>query len=212
MEIQLKIKNKFFKPTQLYKEFLILDLIKQNKNITQREISNHIGIAVSSVNSNLDIFLKANLILKKKYSSKNIEYKLTKKGIEKRKLLNIWFFKSSLRVYQNATNNILYYLKKLTILNDNKILLYGAGDVAEIIIRVLKDKNIDNSIDVVAVIDDDKNKQGKMITNIPIISIDQIKNYFHKLVLVSSYTHRFDIIDNLKKTNYPMDFVINFFE
>jgi hypothetical protein len=41
--------NTFFKPTPLYKEFMILDLIEKNKDITQREIADNIGNAVSLV-------------------------------------------------------------------------------------------------------------------------------------------------------------------
>jgi DNA-binding MarR family transcriptional regulator len=50
--------NSFFKPTLLYKEFMILDLIEKNANITQREISNAIGVAVSMINSYLDEYEK----------------------------------------------------------------------------------------------------------------------------------------------------------
>ena len=47
-------KNPFFKPTPLYKEFMILDLIEKDAKITQRAISDALGIAVSMVNSYLD--------------------------------------------------------------------------------------------------------------------------------------------------------------
>jgi DNA-binding MarR family transcriptional regulator len=50
--------NSFFKPTLLYKEFMILDLIEKNKDITQREISESIGVAVSMINSYLDEYEK----------------------------------------------------------------------------------------------------------------------------------------------------------
>ena len=50
--------NTFFKPTPLYKEFMILDLIEKNKDITQREIAKHLGIAVSLVNAYLDEYEK----------------------------------------------------------------------------------------------------------------------------------------------------------
>lgn len=46
--------NNFFKPTLLYKEFMILDLIEKDSNITQREISKAINIAVSMVNNYLN--------------------------------------------------------------------------------------------------------------------------------------------------------------
>ena len=44
----------FFKPTMLYKEYMILDLIEKNKDITQREISQTVGIAVSMTNDYID--------------------------------------------------------------------------------------------------------------------------------------------------------------
>ena len=50
--------NTFFKPTPLYKEFMILDLIEKNKDITQREISETVGVAVSMVNNYLDEYEK----------------------------------------------------------------------------------------------------------------------------------------------------------
>lgn len=50
--------NSFFKPTALYKEFMILDLIEKNKDITQRQISQEIEIAVSLVNEYLDEYEK----------------------------------------------------------------------------------------------------------------------------------------------------------
>jgi predicted transcriptional regulator len=46
--------NPFFKPTPLYKEFMILDLIEKNPSLTQREIGDAIGVAVSMVNAYLD--------------------------------------------------------------------------------------------------------------------------------------------------------------
>lgn len=45
---------------------MILDMIEKNPNITQREMSHAIGIAVSMVNSYLDQFEKSKLINKKK--------------------------------------------------------------------------------------------------------------------------------------------------
>ena len=43
--------NSFFKPTALYKEFMILDLIEKDAHITQRGIAKSIGVAVSLVNN-----------------------------------------------------------------------------------------------------------------------------------------------------------------
>ena len=50
------IDNAFFKPTMLYKEFMILNLIEKDSSITQRTMGKMIGIAVSMINNHLDTF------------------------------------------------------------------------------------------------------------------------------------------------------------
>jgi len=147
--------NSFFKPTALYKEFMILDLIEKDSHITQREIAHEIGIAVSLVNNYLDAYEKKGLIKRKYISTKTVEYFVTKKGLERRKLLNIWYLKSSHEVYLSAKDNIIMFLKQIIDKGFKKILLYGAGEVAEIMLQVMNDDgNI--PLEILAVVDDDE--------------------------------------------------------
>lgn len=129
---------------------MILDMIEKNINITQREMSKTIGIAVSMVNDYLDEYEKKGFIKRKYLSTKNVEYIITKKGIERRKVLNIWYLKSTHFVYQSAKDDIFNFLNQIIRRGFKKLLLYGAGEVAEIILQVMND---DNSIplDIVAV-------------------------------------------------------------
>lgn len=129
---------------------MILDMIEKNTNITQREMSKTIGIAVSMVNDYLDEYEKKGFIKRKYLSTKNVEYIITKKGIERRKVLNIWYLKSTHFVYQSAKDDIFNFLNQIIRRGFKKLLLYGAGEVAEIILQVMND---DNSIplDIVAV-------------------------------------------------------------
>ena len=203
--------NQFFKPTLLYKEYMILDMIEKNSNITQREMSNAIGMAVSMVNDYLDEYEKKGLINRIKHSTKNVEYSITKKGTERRKLLNIWYLKSSHGIYLQAKDNITNFLNQIINKGFKKILLYGAGEVAEIMLRVLNDDN-NIPIEVLAVIDDDITKENQSIVNLPIINIMNINKYEHDGILVSSYKHHDVINMNLKKIKYPTNRVLNFFD
>ena len=101
----------FFKPTNLYKEYMILDLIEKNKDITQRDLASHLGIAVSMVNLLLDGIERDGYLRRKKHTTKTVEYILTKKGIERRKVLNIGFLSSSLRfiMKQKKTSSSLSF-------------------------------------------------------------------------------------------------------
>jgi DNA-binding MarR family transcriptional regulator len=201
----------FFKPTQLYKEYMILDLIEKNKDITQRELASHLGIAVSMVNSHLDIYEKDKLIKRKKHSTKTVEYFVTKKGSERRKLLNIWYLKSSHSVYLSAKDNITIFLNQIIDKGFKRILLYGAGEVAEIILQVMNDDN-QIPLEVVAIIDDNIDRIGDKLVNLPIITLSELGNYNHDGIMISSYKHHETIHNNLVKIDYPKKQIIQFFD
>ena len=203
--------NSFFKPTLLYKEFMILDLIEKDAHVTQREISKTIGVAVSMVNQYIDNFEKKGLIKRKKHSTKTVEYFISKKGLERRKLLNIWYLKSSHEVYLSAKDNIIKFLNQIIHKGFKKILLYGAGEVAEIMLQVMNDDN-NIPLEVLAVIDDDVSKQNDNIVNKPVIGSDQIKLFKHDGILVSSYKHHDAINHKLDLINYNKNNIINFFD
>ena len=202
--------NTFFKPTPLYKEFMILDLIEKNKDITQREIGESIGVAVSMINEYLDLYESKGLIKRKHYSTKTVDYFVTKKGTERRKLLNIWYLKSSQEVYFSAKDNISVFLNQISEKGFRKILIYGAGEVAEIVLDAIQnDKVIE--LDVLAVIDDDLTKEGYTLVNKQIITSDKISDFKHDGILISSYTHHKLIYDKLINTNYDKKNIIQFF-
>lgn len=202
--------NSFFKPTPLYKEFMILDSIEKNKYITQRELSEYVGVAVSMINSYLDQYEKDGLIKRKYKSKKTLEYFVTKKGIERRKLLNIRYLKSSQDVYLSAKDNIALFLKQVEDRGFKKILLYGAGEVAEIILDVLmRDSNI--SLKALAIVDDNNKKHGFKLLDTPIIDINDIRDYKEDGIFISSYTHHQDIYNKLIEFNYDKDRILQFF-
>lgn len=202
--------NLFFKPTALYKEYMILDLIEKNPHITQREMSEVIGIAVSMVNSYLDQFEQDNLIKRQKHSTKTVEYFITKKGIERRKLLNIWYLKSSQSIYLQAKDNIYTFLNQIIEKGFKKILMYGAGEVAEIMLVVMNE-DYKLPLEVLAVVDDNKSKQGTLIVNKPIIKKEDIIHYQHDGILISSHRHRAIIKQSLIELNYKEEDILEFF-
>lgn len=203
--------NSFFKPTLLYKEFMILDLIEKDANITQREISKIIGVAVSMTNAYLDDYQKKGLIKMKKHSTKTVEYFITTKGIERKKLLNISYLNASLKVYKSAKSNIVKFLDQVIDKGFKNILLYGAGEVAEILLQsIISDQDI--PIKILGIIDDDIDKQNHLLLNTKIISIDEMKNIKHDGILISSYTNNELILNKLKQFNYDNNRIIQFFD
>lgn len=204
-------KNTFFKPTPLYKEFMILDLIGKNKNITQREISNTIGVAVSMINNYIDDYEQKGYIKRKYRSTKTVEYFVTKRGDERKKVLNISYLNESLKVYKSAKENIVVFLNQIIEKGFKRILLYGAGEVAEILLQsIVTDKSI--PIEVLAVVDDDFNKQGHDLMSYKIISLDTLSKIDHDGILISSYSNKGPIMNKLISNNYDKNKILQFFE
>lgn len=190
---------------------MILDMIEKNKNITQREMSKEIGVAVSMVNDYLDEYEKKGLIKRKKHSTKNVEYFVTKKGTERKKVLNISYLNASLNIYKSAKENIVEFLNQIINKGYKNILLYGAGEVAEILLQtILIDSQI--PINVLAVIDDDILKQGKTLVNTRIISSFNIEKYQFDGILISSYTNQSTILEKLLAINYQRENILHFFD
>jgi len=207
----LSTNKNFFKPTLLYKEYMILNMIEKDPSITQRQISTAIQSAVSMVNSYVDIYEKQGLLTKEHITTKTVKYHITKKGVERRKLLNIWYLESANIIINQAKSNIDVFLEKLINSGCRNVLLYGAGEVAEIILKTMNDDH-KLPLKVIAVIDDSTLKQGHLITNVPVISIDEMNRYPHDGILISSYTHHVGIYDKLVQYNYPKDKIFQFFD
>jgi hypothetical protein len=67
-------------------------------------------------------------------------------------------------------------------------------------------------IDVLAVIDDDKSKQGKTLVSTKIIGLDSINDYIFDGILISSYTNQKLILNKLLAMNYQKENILHFFD
>jgi DNA-binding MarR family transcriptional regulator len=202
--------NPFFKPTPLYKEFMILDLIEKNQHITQREIGDAIGVAVSMVNAYLDEYEEKGYITRTYKSTKSVDYNITKQGTERKEVLNIGFLKSAQQVYALAKENIVSFLNQIIERGFTTILLYGAGEVAEILLQTITtDRRI--PINVVGVVDDDLTKLGEYLVNTKIVSPNEIDHLPHDGILISSFMNNELILSKLLNQEYDQSKILQFF-
>jgi len=206
----LSTNKNFFKPTLLYKEYMILNMIEKDPNITQRQISTAIQSAVSMVNSYLDIYEKQGLLTKEHITTKTVMYHITKKGVERRKFLNIGYLNNAQKIYDSAKENIEQFLVNMTNKGLKDILLYGAGEVAEILLHAINSSK--SIIYVVAVIDDNIDKKDSYLVGKRIISIEDINRYSHDAIFISSFTNHETIYNKLINNRFPKDKIIQFFD
>lgn len=200
-----------FKPTPLYKELQILNLLTNNPQVTQRGIASSVGISLAMVNYYLEEYEKEGILKVSRDSTRAGLYELTARGHERRKLLNMEFLEASLDVYNQAKLECINFITKITSAGYQKVIFYGAGEVCELLLYVINNvKEI--SLDVLAIIDDDEKKIGLSITGINIIDIKDINNYEYDGVLVSSYTHNDKIKKKLVDLGIDDNKIVEFFK
>ena len=207
----MDIRESLFKPSPLYRELAILNAISDNPDATQREIADAASVTATMINKYLEKYESAKLINKEYSSSKTIRYCITKKGIERRKLLSIQFLESSLDVYNQAKEQCSNFIKDIVSKNYKNVLFYGAGEVAEIMVYVVSNTQ-DLDLKILAIVDDDEEKIGTKMVNIPIISNQDIIKYDYDGILISSYGHTKGISEKLDGLKIPKEKIIKFFE
>lgn len=201
----------YFIPTAKYKKYLVLDIINKNSDLTQREIASQASISLSMVNQYLTDYETDGYIVKEYITKKSVKYLLTNKGLEYMRFLNIGYLSETQDLYNNAKEDIYSFLNRMIEKGYQNIILYGAGQVAEIMLQTINsDKNI--PLNVVSLIDDDINKQGTTLINTPINSIEYIDKLNHDCVMISSYGNHDAIMKKLINYGYEIDKIEYFFK
>jgi len=203
--------NNLFKYAPVYREYKILNLIKNNPHITQRELSDKVDIAVSMINKLISQFEDEKYLVRSYITTKSVKYTITLKGIERIKLLDIAYLKSSYDIYVDAKQNIIEFISSLVTKGYHKLLLYGAGEVAKMLIFATVTDEL-SDFEILAIIDDDKSKIGTKIAKYNIIGLDDIDKYSYDGVLIGSYTNYSEMKSNLIKKGLKEDKIVAFFD
>ncbi|NMB34241.1 MAG: winged helix-turn-helix transcriptional regulator [Clostridium sp.] len=203
---------KFFSPTPDLKELLLLQHIEKNPDTTQKEIARVIDGAPSMVNVYIDNLEKQNYMIRDYKSAKMVYYNITPEGLKRKNFLSITYLHELLGLYHLAKENIEKFLTRLEDKGYKNILFYGAGEVADTILKIAR-KRANGSLKILALVDDDSASKSKKNSPLGyrVISRDEIKDHKHDGIVITSYTFEDDIRSKLKEIDYPMSRVSGFF-
>ncbi len=136
---------------------------------------------------------------------------MTDKGLEYMKVLNIGYLSETQNLYNKAKEEIMRFINRIIKNGHKDVILYGAGEVSEIILNTINSNN-EIPLSIVAVIDDDKIKQGTSLYNNIIENIDYIDNVKHDCVIIGSYTYYDFMMEKLLNKKYPKEKIEYFFK
>ena len=200
--------NLFFKPTKTYREYVILNQIERSSDITQRQLSLVLNASLSLVHQDLDYFIQKGYISKRHIHTTKAQYFLTDYGFERKRYLDLSYYYASQKLYIQAKKNLKQFLKTLTHKGFEHILLYGAGEASSMLIACIKE--LGQSLTIVALIDDDKQKQS-FEHEYHILSLQDALEHAHDGVLIASFAYHQQMVDRLLHMGYDENKIIRYF-
>lgn len=110
----------------------ILDVIDRQKDVSQRHLASHLGVALGLANSYLKRCVRKGLIKVSQAPANRYLYYLTPTGFAEKSRLTAQYLSHSLLFYRKAGESCLQVFDQCERNGWQKLLLYGLSDLAEI--------------------------------------------------------------------------------
>lgn len=188
------MENSFLKPSEDLKNLQLLEEISMDSNASQRKLSRRLGVALGVTNACLKKMAKKGHIKIKGINHKRISYYLTAEGFSEKSRLAYHFLEYTVNYYIRLKKNISSKLALFSNGGIRRVVYYGAGEVMEIAFLTLHETNLE----LLGIIDDDKEKQGKKMFDFVIRGPEGIKELKPDAVIITSMRYKDRIAQNLK--------------
>ncbi len=189
-----KAENNFLKPTEDLRNFHLLEEISKDSGASQRKLSELLGVALGVTNACLKKMAKKGYIKIKGVNHKRISYFLTPEGFSEKTRLTYHFLEYTVHYYIDLKKNLTSRLDLISKEGIKSVVYYGAGDVMEVAFVISHETNLE----LVGIIDDDKEKQGKNMFGFTIQGPEAIKELKPDAIIVTSIRYRDNILNGLK--------------
>jgi len=126
-----------------YKELRVLEEIDQNPELTQRQLSRRMGVALGVGNLLLKNLAKKGYIKVTHLSWKRWIYIITPKGMTRKVNLTLSYIESFLGHYRRVRKILKENLDSLTLNKESKVAIVGTEELAELAYLALLDIGVD---------------------------------------------------------------------
>lgn len=163
-----------------YRSLLLLDEISKNHELTQRDLSKKLGVALGLVNSYLKNLVSRGYITVSTIPKQRYKYYLTPSGFVEKTRLTYQHLQNFTNLYRVARKDFQGLFDSLHGSNISKIVFCGVDEVTEIAYLSLKEAGLE----LCAVVDGDG---GKKFFGYEVRRIDDIKGIDYEMVVITSF-------------------------
>ncbi|MEW5705267.1 MAG: winged helix-turn-helix transcriptional regulator [Actinomycetota bacterium] len=165
----MKENDVFLKETEALHSLRALEEIEKNPKISQRELSNRLGVALGITNSLLKTLVRKGLIKIRGNNNRSLTYHLTHAGVLAKSKLAMQWTLNTIDFYRQARRDVAAKLAELAGQGVKSIALYGLGELTEIAAIVAPEAGL-----AVKGIVDQSSDNNATILGCPKILLDQI--------------------------------------
>jgi DNA-binding MarR family transcriptional regulator len=185
-----------------FKDIIILkifELIEKNHEQSQRSISKRLNISLGNVNAILKGLVETGFIRFEESSKNRVQYIMTEKGDSEKNRLVYEYLQFSLNLCKHVKGRIQKALDALSEQNARYIVLFGAGDLAEMIFPLLKKA----PFELVGIID--QNLSGQVFVDRTVMPPSQLENLTYDKIIVTELTDDITLDNVTAEFNIPKD-------
>ena len=163
----------------VHRDLLLLNAISEDTNVTQRDLSRRLGVALGLTNLYVKRLASRGYIKIINIKTNRLRYLLTPKGIAEKSRLTYTYLSYSLRMYREARDSLGTALSHVVEDGHKHIAFFGIGEAAEVAYLCLKE----NGLELCAVFDHDA---GGQFLGFPVRPPDELREAdFDRIVITA---------------------------
>lgn len=189
-----------------YKELQILSEVERTAEVTQRQLSQRVGISLGLTNALFRNLVKKGYVRGVEASWKRWVYALTPKGFTHKIQLTFRYISRVLDHYQQVRQTLRVEMESLAFHEESRVAIYGTGDFAELVYIGLKDFGI-TEIDIFS----SDSPNGRTFLGMPVRSVESSDFSEYDRVIVASLDGPETDVTDLEKQGITADKRIVFF-
>ncbi len=184
----------------------LLEEIEQNNNVSQRNLSNKLGIALGLVNTYIKLLVKKGYIRVANFPKSRYTYLLTPEGMaEKSRLVykHLSYFNNMFKQVRNDSKKLFFELGKKGV---NKVAFIGVDEFAEIVYLSL----IEAELEFIGVYDD--LFIGKTFLKSTVKPLKELKNVNVESIIITSIKRQKELLSKVYSLNIDNSKIITLAE
>ncbi|MFQ5585207.1 MAG: winged helix-turn-helix transcriptional regulator [Thermodesulfobacteriota bacterium] len=185
--------------TNSLRTFQILDALARNNNLTQRDLSKRVGVAVGLVNRYVKRLVTKGYIEVTYVEKNRLRYLLTPKGIKQKSALTGRYLQRSYRLFVDLRERTTHCFRRLAKEGVKRVVFYGTSEVAELAFLSLHS----SGLELAGVVDEKPSREK--FCGYPVQILEDLKNIDYDTVVVTQLDYDEKLEKNLLVHGVPAE-------